>query len=161
MRHDPLSPFPAPSVTELWYPSSLQWPADGSGGVHPQHSSKPAKWSSWIYPIMQQKSPEVSHWPLELKGWEGGEGGRDGKREVWFLLRPLSLIEWDNQSKPLLTWWEQTTVSCLLALADTAVRMSCTLGPQRIDPAPACYLHHRANRSLSYTTRPSTTQHYV
>lgn len=24
-------------------------------GAHPQHSSKPAKWSSWIYPIMQQK----------------------------------------------------------------------------------------------------------
>lgn len=46
-------------------------------GAHPQHSSKPAEWNSWIYPIMQQEKPRgtTAAFGGEVV-WGLGAGGR-------------------------------------------------------------------------------------
>lgn len=73
MRHDPLRPpcpFPAPSSTELWYPSSLHRPTNGRGhtrSIPPNQPNRAAEYNPSC-----NKSPEEPHWPLEEMRRRGG-----------------------------------------------------------------------------------------
>lgn len=102
----PSRPFPPPprplfdrALISLLASLTNQWQ-----GAHQQHSSKPTEWSSWIYPIMQQK-PRGATLAFGRERM-GGRGRRHDVHSASWSERAWSSAETTAEQQLLTVCWD-------------------------------------------------------